>query len=279
MSSNVSSSGVSPVFVDRETNYSPVSEVDLNSDRISECSDTENVDPSYRYPSNRSEEMDDVSDGDGSNLASNSFSRIHQGSNLALTNASPTRLMGIEDPDLNRANVGGEEIHVEQHDLDVEGGAAVEDQGANEDVPLPGPSGQSDSSNEGNWLSYNELMLDSYPAKSKIIYMKAYKMFERYLKSKKQFVPNAAPSEIQILNYFYFLRHEKKLAPTTLWSTYSRVNACVKRLFGFSLKNFVRVSDVLKSYESGYKVKKASIFSPQEVPLSIKVIVFIYAKC
>ena len=128
------------------------------------------------------------------------------------------------------------------------------------------PAGDNvDSNSEGKWLSYSELMLDSYPAKSKIIYLKAYKMFERYLKSKKQFVPNMAPTEIQILNYFYYLRHEKNLAPTTLWSTYSRVNACVKRLFGFSLKNFVRVSDVLKSYESGYKVKKASIFSPQEV--------------
>ena len=123
-----------------------------------------------------------------------------------------------------------------------------------------------ESNSEGNdWLTYSELMLDSYPAKSKIIYLKAYKMFERFLKSKKQFVPNVAPTEIQILNYFYFLKHEKNLAPTTLWSTYSRVNACVKRLFGFSLKNFVRVTDVLKSYESGYKVKKASIFTPQEV--------------
>ena len=123
-----------------------------------------------------------------------------------------------------------------------------------------------DSNSEGNdWLTYSELMLDSYPAKSKIIYLKAYKMFERFLKSKKQFVANVAPTEIQILNYFYFLKHEKNLAPTTLWSTYSRVNACVKRLYGFSLKNFVRVTDVLKSYESGYKVKKASIFMPQEV--------------
>ncbi len=123
----------------------------------------------------------------------------------------------------------------------------------------------SEASTEGNWLSYSQLMLDSYPAKSKIIYLKAYKMFERYLKSQNQFVPNVAPSEIQILNFFHFLKHEKNLAPTTLWSTYSRVNACVKRLYGFSLKSYVRVTDVLKSYESGYKVKKASIFSPQEV--------------
>ena len=138
----------------------------------------------------------------------------------------------------------------------------IEDENHEDEMPA---GDNVDSNSEGNWLSYSELMLDSYPAKSKIIYLKAYKMFERYLKSKKQFVANVAPTEIQILNYFYYLRHEKNLAPTTLWSTYSRVNACVKRLYGFSLKNFVRVSDVLKSYESGYKVKKASIFSPQEV--------------
>ena len=141
-------------------------------------------------------------------------------------------------------------------------GIVIEDENHEDEMPA---GDNVDSNSEGKWLSYSELMLDSYPAKSKIIYLKAYKMFERYLKSKKQFVPNVAPTEIQILNYFYYLRHEKNLAPTTLWSTYSRVNACVKRLFGFSLKNFVRVSDVLKSYESGYKVKKASIFSPQEV--------------
>ena len=128
----------------------------------------------------------------------------------------------------------------------------------------------SDSSGEGNWLTYSELMLDSYPPKSKMIYMKAYKQFELYLKSNKQFVPNVAPTEIQVLNYFHFLKHEKNLAPTTLWSTYSRINACVKRLYGFSLKSFVRVSDVLKSYESGYKVKKASVFSPQEVNYQLK---------
>ena len=35
---------------------------------------------------------------------------------------------------------------------------------------------------EGNsWLSYADLISDSYPAKSKFIYLKAYKLFERYL--------------------------------------------------------------------------------------------------
>jgi hypothetical protein len=108
-------------------------------------------------------------------------------------------------------------------------------------------------------------MVDSYPSKSKVVYLKAYKDFERYLKSMKKFVPNARPTEEQVLNYFHHLRHDKHFAPTTLWSTYARINACVKRLHGFSLKEHVRVSDVLKSYESGYTVKKASTFTPGQV--------------
>jgi len=132
---------------------------------------------------------------------------------------------------------------------------------------------------EGKWLTYSELMMDSYPSKSKVIYLKAYKNFERYLKSQNKFVPNTRPTELQVLNYFHYLRNEKKFAPTTLWSTYARVNACVKRIHGFSLKSFVSVSDCLKSYESGYKVKKASVFTPGEVNLSIKVTFILFVCC
>ncbi len=113
-------------------------------------------------------------------------------------------------------------------------------------------------------------MNDTYPAKSRIVYLKAYKDFELFLKSRGQFVADCAPTELQVLNYIHFLRNEKKWAPTTLWSTYARINACVKRVYGFSLKKYVRVSDTLKSFESGYKVKKASIFTPAQV-FSIKI--------
>jgi len=171
---------------------------------------------------------------------------------------------GFQQGTGNRDQVdrGNEDSFVDNSDVNEE----VDDvDRQNEDQTVDRNEADADSNSEGNWLTYAELMMDSYPAKSKINYLKAFKSFERFLKSKKQFVPNAAPTEIQILNYFHYLKFEKNLAPTTLWSTYSRVNACVKRLYGFSLKNFVRVSDVLKSYESGYKVKKASIFTPQEV--------------
>jgi len=69
---------------------------------------------------------------------------------------------------------------------------------------------------EGNakWLSYTDLMMDSYPPKSKMIYLKAYKMFERYLKSQKQFVPNVFPKDVQILNSVTQLRkHRSSVLP------------------------------------------------------------------
>ena len=154
-----------------------------------------------------------------------------------------------------------------------------------EDVAVPGPSHgdvpstttkksgveahasnqAADISVEGNWLNYADLMSDSYPAKSKVVYNKAYKLFERFLKSKKQWQPNVAPSDLQVLNYFYYLRNELKWAPTTLWSTYARINVVMKRLYGVSLNSYKRVSDVLKSYESGHTVKQAGIFTPQQI--------------
>jgi hypothetical protein len=176
-----------------------------------------------------------------------------------------------EDSDSDIADPGDVEIpadFVPGNDDEVEGGEDdnVGDAGVdNEDVASVEADGADDPVRQGKWLTYSDLMVDSYPSKSKVVYLKAYKDFERYLKSMKKFVPNARPTEEQVLNYFHHLRHDKHFAPTTLWSTYARINACVKRLYGFSLKEHVRVSDVLKSYETGYTVKKASTFTPGQV--------------
>jgi len=176
-----------------------------------------------------------------------------------------------EDSDRDIADPGDVEIpadFVPGNDDEVEGGEDenVGDAGVdNEDVAPVEADGADDPVRQGKWLTYSDLMVDSYPSKSKVVYLKAYKDFERYLKSMKKFVPNAEPTEEQVLNYFHHLRHDKHFAPTTLWSTYARINACVKRLHGFSLKEHVRVSDVLKSYETGYTVKKASTFTPGQV--------------
>ena len=126
--------------------------------------------------------------------------------------------------------------------------------------------GSAEISVEGNnWLSYGDLMSESYPAKSKIVYLKAYKLFERFLKSKNQWKPDTVPSDLAVLNYFHHCKNKLKWAPTTLWSTYARINAVMKRVYGVSLNSYKRVGDVLKSYESGHVVKQAGIFSPQQI--------------
>ncbi len=117
----------------------------------------------------------------------------------------------------------------------------------------------------GSWLQYSDLMSDSYPAKSKFVYLKAYRDFEKFLKSRNQWLPNTVPSDLHVLNYFHHLRHELKYAPTTLWSLYARINAVMKRVFGVSLNSYSRVGDVLKSYDSGHIVKKAGVFTPQQI--------------
>ena len=167
----------------------------------------------------------------------------------------------VEIPDDFVSGNGDDVDEVEGGEDEDVGDAGVE----NEDVASIEADGTDDPVRQGKWLTYSDLMVDSYPSKSKVVYLKAYKDFERYLKSMKKFVPNARPTEEQVLNYFHHLRHDKHFAPTTLWSTYARINACVKRMYGFSLKEHVRVSDVLKSYETGYTVKKASIFTPGQV--------------
>ena len=142
--------------------------------------------------------------------------------------------------------------------------------------PEPGPSSGNPTSNEdqtseahisteGNWLNYSDLMAESYPSKSRVVYLKAFRLFEKFLKSRNQWEANTCPTDLQVLNYFYYLRNELKWAPTTLWSTYARINAVMKRLYGVSLNSFSRIGDVLKSYDSGHKVKKAGVFTPQQI--------------
>ena len=150
----------------------------------------------------------------------------------------------------------------------VPGPSGIKRSSSNDDVVVNEAAvseGSGAVSREGNWLSYVELMSESYPVKSKMVYLKAFKLFERFLKSKNQWQPNTVPSDLQVLNYFYYLKNDLKYAPTTLWSTYARINAVMKRIYGVSLNSYSRVSDILKSYDSGHVVKQAGIFTPQQI--------------
>jgi hypothetical protein len=128
-------------------------------------------------------------------------------------------------------------------------------------------AGTSNPSANGNWQTYESLMKETYPSKSKTLYLAAYVNFEKFLKSEEQFVADTVPAEISFLNYFSYLKSVKFWAPTTIWSQYSRLNAVLKRKFGFSLKTYPSITDLLKSYSVGHRLKKSAVFTPQQVIL------------
>ena len=130
---------------------------------------------------------------------------------------------------------------------------------------VPGQAGAGVVQPEGNsWLSYESLMQDTLPLKSKVVYLAAYSDFEKFLKRENKFVPDLPPSELMLMNYFFHLKSVKFFAPTTIWSIYSRINAVFKRRFSISLKSFPSITDMLKSYSSGHRLKKSAVFSPQQ---------------
>ena len=131
-------------------------------------------------------------------------------------------------------------------------------------APNPNLGNQAYVEGNGVWMSYKDLMATSYPAKSRKVYLAAYISLEGYLKSIGQFDSEVAPDQLSILNYFHHLRTVKKWGATTLWSHFSRVNAVMKRSWGVNLPSYPRLTDLLKSYETGQKIKKASVFSLQE---------------
>ncbi len=138
-------------------------------------------------------------------------------------------------------------------------------------VPVAGPI----NPNHGNqaayvegkkdWLSYKDLMSTTYPVKSRNCYLSAYLTLKKYMKKQGVFHPDSAPEELTLMNFFHHLRRDKKWAPTTLWSYFSRVNAVMKHTWGVNLTIYPSLTNLLKAYESGHKVKKASVFTPQQV--------------
>jgi hypothetical protein len=110
-------------------------------------------------------------------------------------------------------------------------------------------------------------MNETYPAKSKGVYLAAYRNLEIFLKSENLFESNVMPTEHMILNYFHHLKTKKKFGATTIWSIYSRLNGVIKRRFHISLKDFPSMTNLLKSYEVGHRVKKANVFTPQQESL------------
>jgi len=133
-----------------------------------------------------------------------------------------------------------------------------------------GATGPTPAEGKKDWLSYKQLMETTYPVKSRKLYLAAYVTLERYLKRVGEFHRDSPPQQLSLLNYFHYLRTQKGWVATTLWSHFSRINAVMKRTWGVNLSvKYPRLSDLLKGYESGHRVKKASVFTPQQEILTI----------
>ena len=83
----------------------------------------------------------------------------------------------------------------------------------------------------------------------------------------------AKPEESDYLQYFDYLHNVKGLKASTLWSIYSMLNAIHQREYGARLQNiFPRLTQLLKTYNSTYERKVASVFQKKDIDeyLSIK---------
>jgi hypothetical protein len=168
-----------------------------------------------------------------------------------------------ENDDVGGGNIDQDDK--EEQEEEEEGEASDGKSETNGNAEAGEPAGQAPAAQtEGNWMSFESLMNETYPAKSKAVYQAAFVKFELFLKAEKKFEPNVAPTETMFLNYFHFLRTVKFWGATTIWSTYSRLNAVLKRRYKVSLKSYPSITDLLKSYEVGHRVKKASVFTPQQ---------------
>ena len=82
--------------------------------------------------------------------------------------------------------------------------------------------------------SIEDILLKSIPPKSAELHQKTWKIFKKC--SGLDDATN--PIEEDYLRYFDFLRHEKKLKGSSLWTIYSRLNSVHLRLTGLLNENY-----------------------------------------
>ena len=104
------------------------------------------------------------------------------------------------------------------------------------------------------------IVSDILPLKSAKKYDENWEQFCSYVSLKDK-----RPGEEDFLQYFDHLRHERKLASSTLWSIYSMINHHYQLHFGQKLQMYPRLTMLLKSFEQGYIRKSAGVFSKEQV--------------
>ena len=107
----------------------------------------------------------------------------------------------------------------------------------------------------------DEILSGSLPEKSKELYIKKWEEFVTFKGDREK------PTETDFLQYFDYLRTNSKLKASSLWNTYSMLNAMLQREFGEKLQIYPRVTQLLKSYNANYTRKVASVFEKEQIYL------------
>ena len=104
----------------------------------------------------------------------------------------------------------------------------------------------------------DEILNETIPKNSKELYVKRWLDFMDFMGA-----PSRRPNEDDYLQYFDFLHNEKKAS--SIWSIYSSLNSIHQREFGEKLQVYPRVTQLLKTYNSTYKRKVASVFEGHHI--------------
>ena len=105
--------------------------------------------------------------------------------------------------------------------------------------------------------------LESIKPGSRTSYMKIFQEFRNFVTASEE-LDSRIPTEEEVFSFMKYLREEKGAASSSMWTKYSMLNAVMKSKYNFSLKTFLRVTILLKSFDTDIK-KKAAVFSRDEV--------------
>lgn len=110
-----------------------------------------------------------------------------------------------------------------------------------------------------NKRSVTDILGGNVPEQSKKVYIKKWEQLVEFMGEDRR------PNETDYLQYFDHLHSSKRLKASSIWSTYSCLNAIHQRNYGERLQTFLAVTQLLKSYNNSYSRNVAPVFSASEI--------------
>ena len=115
------------------------------------------------------------------------------------------------------------------------------------------------ATNSGSHILTDDDALVQIKEPSRKLYAIAFNQLREYLGKDLEIEP---PSEKELLDYFKYLRLEKNMASSSLWTTYSKINGICKAKYSFNLKQYYRVTSLIKSFDINKFLEDREISSP-----------------